>query len=474
MTKYILFISLSILSVQFYAQHWEPMDVGIECVGTNWPVVYDIEINTQTNELFISGSFYKDGYGNDLISLAKWDDVTNSWEPPEDSINVRGLSMFNFSDKFYISGRLDNNLTGAEGSGMLSCIDNGSWSEIQGAPTGGGVFNSIVVDEKVYLVGNFDQVSNSSTSCIAIFDGEEFEAINVPHLNSNSTLLNDVVKWRNGIYVSGKALSHSNGNYEGVARVENNIFHPVHIEFTGEGSSQMAFVTALEVFQDNLYIAGEFYDLNGFTGRGIQYFDGEEMHSLGGMGVDYRVWDLEVYEGELYIVGEFKRIVDLPGGELNQSIPAKGIAKWDGESWISLNDEDLYSLSGTGMGIVSSILFHQDTMYVAGNFCSRGGNTSFNSIMRSPIPKRELTDVLEGYSIYPNPAQENFTLLFKNPLGHEAEVLLFNQHGQLVYETKIPKWGKKVEIKTSQFAKGVYTVTAKMREQQLSKKVLVF
>ena len=88
-------------------------------------------------------------------------------------------------------------------------------------------------------------------------------------------------------------------------------------------------VYAIASFQGDLYVGGDFTVAGGVIARGVARWDGTQWHALGqgirrSTGTPARVYALEVYQGELYVGGDF----DLAGTH-----PVTGVARWDGTSW---------------------------------------------------------------------------------------------------------------------------------------------
>lgn len=147
------------------------------------------------------------------------------------------------------------------------------------------------------------------------------------------------------------------------------------------GSLLTAEVYDLEVFNGELFAAGNFNQSTGVgTVNGIARWDGSAWQPLGtGLqlsdGYGGYGFALEVYQGQLYVAGDF----DFAGGQ-----PAANLARWDGSSWSGVD----IGLGGSVYALESFNDGATDWLVVGGYFTRAGsvpgGSTGFvaNQIAR--------------------------------------------------------------------------------------------
>ena len=121
-------------------------------------------------------------------------------------------------------------------------------------------------------------------------------------------------------------------------------------------------VWALQEYNNELYVGGDFESINGIIVNGIAKYDGAAWQSLGtGLGGNFGNFQTEAFavlNNELFVGGLFDSI---------NGIPAKNIARWNGTSWNSM---------GVGFnGGVSALGVYQNELYAGGYFFLSGADT---------------------------------------------------------------------------------------------------
>jgi len=120
-------------------------------------------------------------------------------------------------------------------------------------------------------------------------------------------------------------------------------------------------ITAIQQYNNELYIAGVFWFINGFTMHfNISKWTGSAWSPLG-TGVDTTavIFDLEVFNNKLYAAGTFTT-----AGGINCS----GIASWDGSTWAAVG-----GTASLGNGYGRALQVFNGELYVCGTFTSAGG-----------------------------------------------------------------------------------------------------
>ena len=89
-------------------------------------------------------------------------------------------------------------------------------------------------------------------------------------------------------------------------------------------------VFTMEVYKNELYMAGYFQEKEGDLANSIIKYDGTYFYKLGEGIQDYTVLNMRVHKNELFVCGAFYYA---------DNVPADNIAKWDGTRWCSLSND---------------------------------------------------------------------------------------------------------------------------------------
>ena len=76
--------------------------------------------------------------------------------------------------------------------------------------------------------------------------------------------------------------------------------------------------------------------------------------------------------------------------------------------------------------------------------------------------------------IFPNPAHQQMTLTFPNQTNKDTRISIYNQMGQLVYETATNQNQLSIDLdSSSQFSSGIYNIVVQQNDAKISKQVVV-
>jgi hypothetical protein len=139
----------------------------------------------------------------------------------------------------------------------------------------------------------------------------------------------------------------------------------------GCSNSSNGFVYALEIFNGDLYAAGNFTNAGGVIAANIAKWNGITWSSVGGgiRGVNLGVRSLKVYNNELYVGGSF----DSAG-----TIKVKSLAKWNGLTWADVGGGIKKLVYGIQNQIVAAMDTLNNSLYIGGRFDSVGVITANN------------------------------------------------------------------------------------------------
>lgn len=260
------------------------------------------------------------GVNRDVHAMTTWDDGSG------EALYVCG--------NFEIAGSIEAN--------NIARWDGRAWSAFPEGPSGRAFAMHAFDDgtgKKLYVGGAFSSIGGLEVNGIARWDGDQWEPVGAGFFGGVDSLMSFDDGSGPALYAGGLLNRSTGGPYsiKGIARWDGAQWSQVGAGlglYSGEAR-------AMVVFDDGtgpaLYAAGDF----GITGdrhvvNHIAKWDGtswEPLEGPDGIGLDDTAFALAVYDdgtGEaLYVGGRF----NAAGG-----VPARGVARWDGSSWSSLED----------------------------------------------------------------------------------------------------------------------------------------
>jgi hypothetical protein len=184
----------------------------------------------------------------------------------------------------------------------------------------------------------------------------------------------------------------------------------------------------MEVYNNELYVAGLFMSAWGNIDNSIIRYDGVNWKPVGGGFTSSQtswtsVYNLRVIDNELYAVGYF----DYAGG-----IPAQNLAKWNGLEWCGFTT--------MSQGALFDVAKLNNDLYVGGSFLEIGGDSirgiakyigigadTCGFINVGLVNDAFLTDNI--VLIYPNPANNKFTISLSENSNYSFEI--YNSIGKI-------------------------------------------
>ncbi len=383
---------------------------------------------------------------------------------------------------------------------------NGNWQALPlPLPASDGVHRLRVIDTTLYALtyatGNNNHVYYLKNNTWQVLGGTFSNTGSLPSLY-------DILEYQNQLYVCGEFDKVDGSIIRGVTR-----WNGAAWEAVGQGlASGMApyptvmYPHQLFVYQQKLYVAGNFVKAGGITVNGLAIWNGTTW-SAAGVGCNGVVYGMEQYNGDLYVGGGFTQA----GGNA-----ANNVARWNGTSWMNAG----FGVSIIGMpGVISyihSLDSIQGKLYLAGGFNrvlengivhSGRGIMAYdgvvtdtllggvNSDVEAILPLQngilvggdftlagtvacnnvalltESADVHEKITakpvIYPNPACSVFRIITDNV---PAKCSLLNLNGQLVTESVLQD-----NLVVKDVPNGIYTLVIQQKNQiTYYYKVLVF
>jgi hypothetical protein len=327
----------------------------LRCGGVTWDTVPGAwegetrDLLPDGDSLIVVGRFY-DRLGN-ADCVRSWDG--NSWSALGATPWPMAESVIRQAGKLLVGGNLNSYWSYSYEPGSNVVEWNGSrWGILEDATQGsagllGYVSSLIEYQRDLVAAGSFRFLTPtgwSPTCLVARWDGSRWSEVG-QSLNGVAYCL---AVYKGDLIVGGN-LSDDTHTIEGIARWDG-------VQWDGVGTAR-GFATALSVWRDTLYVAGQFglggtpWSLGGFEGgswRPIAAFS-----ETTGFNFDC----LAVHGDALYASGYFDHI---------GSVEAHYIARWDGGSWHPL---------GAGTNAWTASLASADSELVVGGLFSEAGGS---------------------------------------------------------------------------------------------------
>ncbi len=246
--------------------------------------------------------------------------------------------------------------------------DGYDWSEVGGGTSLGGVYSGVYsllkYEDLLVVGGSFGKVGDSTTSNIAMWDGEawqpfptgfastvtalaEYDGTIIAGLKDGRVFYWDGAEWQgvgdnfgfndqvNALHVfDGKLYaggSFTESQYGGISYDHIAVWDGSSWSNLGDGCNGT--VSDIVEYNSALYVSGYFTQANSKAISYIARWTGSDFEPLG-FGVNDAVHDMYVLKDTLYVSGKFT--------EANAN-PVLKVAAWDGTTWHETVDNDFYN-----------------------------------------------------------------------------------------------------------------------------------
>ncbi len=356
--------------------------------------------DTVDNRLYVGGEFKKlNGKTVDQVVYydgIKWNSLDLKWKGG----SIR--TMTRFKGDIYFGGNYGiNRWNGFK----LDTLGKGANGYV------GGLLN--FNDSLLFVVGNFTKVDDTLPALgIATWNGNRWDTlpVNVPKVGSTNDFAS--IAYYKGEFYFG-------GNFMG--KYGNDIirFSGTEWKDVGGGLKGDSWVRDFEIYNGELYVAGEFKQLTGNPSDHVIRWDGTNWKPVGG-GVNYQAWDLIKFKDNLFVCGAF----DEAGG-----IDANVIAKWEGKEWCGYRNDFVNT--------VSDLAVYNDSLVVANGYFGPPSKDQVNIL--TDIHQTNRCGVIDGFSeidvsdfkIYPNPVLAEL-VIEGSGTPQETDYKLINMQGQVL------------------------------------------
>lgn len=428
------------------------------------------------DNLFIGGEylFYN---GDTLRGIGIWNGSTMSnmgcgfdWDcvnPNTWGSVFRPTHIAKYDNNIYIGG-LFKKANGKTVNG-LTYWDGNDFQQIGTGLKGNGgtagvCWSMTILNNELYVGGAFDSIVGIPVNSLGKYDGQAWSAVhNLPRfLPDDINFVNAIAEYSGELYVGGNF--HDLDTINDLVKWNGSAWEGV------SGFEEPSGIIDMIVYKGQLYVSGDFH----FIGDGVQNgydivrYDGVHWHDVGG-GVLGGQIDKMVTDGNyLYVAGGFNYA---------GSISCKNLARWDGNQWCSYNSVFDNKVNAVG--------FYRDTMYIGGGFWSIDGDTSLAKVVRyigvdSLFPCSQPTGINEmspdnfQFNVFPNPTFDQFSIRFANNISGNVRIALSNVIGETLFSQSLSSIIAKQQIQfdVSDFAAGIYLITIKTENETHALKIV--
>ena len=350
-----------------------------------------------------------------------------------------------------------------------------NWSSL-GTGVDQGVHALEIINGDLYVGGEFLNAGGNSAVRIAKYDGSVWTGFG----NGLGGSVNAIAEYNGEIYAGGLGgLQKWNGTN--------------WVELGSGIGGNNPYVSALKVYNSELYVAGEFELAGGLTANGIAKWNGSAWSIPGGTGLDSFgfAYALEVFNGELYVGGQFTTA----GG-----IADTCLAKWNGTNWVAVNtgftdfisenpsisslkaiNNSLFlggyfdtignmpvnfvakydgtTFSDLGLGtnnIVGCLGSYNGNLIAGGQFLQAGGNTANYIAEWTGSNGIENIESKNEMIVYPNPSSNSINIHINSQFSIlNSQLIITDVLGNEVYHQSINN-STQSTIDISNFSSGVY------------------
>jgi len=194
---------------------------------------------------------------------------------------------------------------------------------------------------------------------------------------SKTPSIYDIVQYHGDIIISGEFDWADGRHISGIARWTGTTWDSLGTGLAGyltPAPSNVMYPHQMMVYQDTLYVVGNFVTAGGITVNGVAKWDGTQWHAMGN-GFNQNVYAIAVYNGEIYAAGGFTK---------TGTTTMRHIAKWNGGSWVSPGFDVYTNATGFDEAYVHTLKQIGSWLFITGGFLhvtSSAGTASCGNII---------------------------------------------------------------------------------------------
>jgi hypothetical protein len=391
------------------AQIWEPLGGGLSTQALG------VAVDSTNGDFYVVGQFK---YAGDSMvnGMARWDGLEFTSVgggipdgirlPPQPTyIYGQPTRIQSFGQEIFVSGSFDTI------GGIYPIRDNARWDGQDWLSCGqiDGQLSFDVVNQELFAFGVIKDGTHGVQQSFGRWNGSEFDRFGTPIEFSSLGFMPFGVELYKGEYYFGGNFQEPN-NLKEIMRWNGTEWLPLQLGVLGDAQ-----VSVMQVFKDQLFVGGGFYQADGNAKDYFMAWDGNQWYDpLPNVQFTTQVNKLAVIDGSLYIVSRL-----YVNGDSGWEGPY-GIAKWDGINFCAFGGLNIYPWDVAGVDgqiIVTanytmvnpgSTGYPGDTVKYLGRWI---GGDSTDICISQPVRVQDPTWMQNPtISLYPNPTNSSFSL----------------------------------------------------------------
>lgn len=399
------------------AQNWQPL-------GNSGPSGRVKTMEQFGNKLYVGGSFFNTDNTRDVLA---WNGSVWTGAGRVISNTISSLKLYN--GNLYAGGSgIFGDTTGLS---FLSRFNGLSWDsptpdfDSNSAHDPSIILTMETYQNELYFAGLFQDVDSLILNNIGRWNDTTIRSVD-QGINGE---VHAMCVYNGELYAGGSFTSAGNISCSNIAKWNGSSWTPVS---TGTNNT----VYAMAVYNNELVVAGNFTIAGGTPANRIATWNGTGWNALS-LGMDNIIRSLWVHNGMLYAAGDF---IQADNTLVNH------IAKWNGSAWAELDQ-------GVNNNILS--LYNYNNELIAGGEFTQAGGDLINYVSRITLSSDVSDRKQEKYSVYPNPATNDYITLHTDSSLINAMLTIMSITGNNMIElTNLS--GQEFNIDIRDLTPGVY------------------
>ncbi len=324
-----------------------------------------------------------------------------------------------------------------------------SWVSVVNFSNAINLWKLKVINGELYVCGGIINTVNGNFNGVAKFDGTSWSGFNIPYLGDNGFYVKDVTFFNNEMYIGGNFYISS--GEQDLLYYHNGIWQKLGVGLSGS----MGEVAKLQVYKNRLYIGGLIFKGDGNVGNMLIAWDNNNLISVGDGLKDNintygtaQVKDMMVFQNKLYIVGNFNYA---------SNIFSCGLTTFDGNTFCSFNKTQQISVGLDAIGHYKDTLwisgpqkYLNDSIKAIGKYIGSNSSDTCSLFYDVRINDNLIKDN-NNLIIFPNPATNIISVLVNSFDFLNSNIQIINYSGQIILNMD---YREKIDI--SNLSNGIY------------------